>query len=118
MINLFVLLISLTMSGLGGVAASQSAKGPTPDQARAAHEIVAQLQKFELIKRIEIKTGKFYLDGPLWQGFELTDKKKFIRAMSVYRETEYMGLPQVTLYDSRSGKELANYGPLLGTTIR
>ena len=38
--------------------------------------------------------------------------------ISWYREAEYKDLPQVTLDESRSGNELANYGVFAGVTIR
>jgi hypothetical protein len=66
---------------------------------------------------MNVKTGKFYVDGELWEGFELDDKENIVRFVSAYREAEYKGLPQVTLYDSRSGRELANYGAFSGVTI-
>ena len=98
--------------------ASTPATAASSSQDEAAREIVASLQKFELIKRIDVATGKYYIDGELWQGFELDKKEQFVRAMSAYRKIEYKGLPQVTLYDSRSGKELASYGAFTGVTIR
>jgi hypothetical protein len=71
-----------------------------------------------LIKRMDVKTGKFYIDGELWEGFELDAKENIVKVISGYREAEYKGLPQVTLYESRSGKELASFGVLSGVTIQ
>ena len=48
------------------------------------------------------------MDGPLWESTELNHKQSM-------DQDEYQGLPQ-TLYDSRSGKELANYGPFAGVS--
>jgi hypothetical protein len=85
------------------------------ENARAA---VAKMMNFGLIKRMDVKTGKFYIDGPLWIGFELDGKENVVKAISGYREAEYKGLPQVTLYESRSGKELASYGAFSEVTIQ
>ena len=71
-----------------------------------------------LVKRMDVASGKFYISGPLWEGFELDDKQNIVRFISAYREAEYKGLPQVTLYESRSGKELASYGAFSGVTIK
>jgi hypothetical protein len=85
----------------------------TAEQSEAAHEVVAQLTQNDLIRRIDLAKGNFYINEPLWTGFELDIKEKFVHAMSLYRETEYKGLQRVHLLDSRSGKELANYTPLV-----
>jgi len=71
-----------------------------------------------LVKRMDLRSGKFYIDGPLWEGFELDAKQNIVKMISCYREAEYKGLPQVTVYESRTGKELANYGAFSGVTIR
>lgn len=70
-----------------------------------------------LIKRMDVKTGKFYIYGELWETFELNDKEQLVKTISKYRDAEF-GLPQVTLYESRSGKELASYGAFSGVKIR
>ena len=67
---------------------------------------------------MDLVSGKFYIDGPLWEGFELDAKQNIVKVVSWYREAEYKGLPQVTLYHSRSGKELASYGAFSGVTIK
>ena len=74
--------------------------------------------KHGLIKRMDLTTGKFYIDGPLWEGFELDAKQNIVKMISWYREAEYKGLPQVTLYESRTGKELASYGVSSGVTTK
>jgi hypothetical protein len=93
---------------------------PTADRARAqaAREVVATLEKFGLIKRMDVKTGKFYIDGPLWEGFELNDKERFVKAISLYREAEDSNHSRVWLYDGRTGKELATYTSFSGVTIQ
>ncbi len=73
--------------------------------------------KHGLIKRMDLKTGKIYVDLELWEGFELDAKQNIVKVVSGYRDAEH-GLPQVTLYESRSGKELAGYGAFTGVTIR
>jgi hypothetical protein len=50
--------------------------------------------------------------------FELDAKQNLVKMISWYREAEYKGLLQVTLYESRSGKELASYGAFSGVTIQ
>jgi chromosome condensin MukBEF MukE localization factor len=65
------------------------------EKARAAIETMVKLG---LIKRMDDKTGKFYIDGPLWTSFELNQKQGIVKVISGQREAEYKGLPQVTLY--------------------
>jgi len=86
--------------------------------AESARAAVATMVNRGLIKRMDVKTGKFYIYGDLWDGFELNQKENIVKVMSGYREAEYKGLPQVTLYESRSGKELASYGVFSGVTIK
>ena len=104
------------------VATVAAAPAPAPTQNTAAAEsaraAVAKMVNLGLIKRMDVKTGKFYIDGSLWVGFELDGKESIVKTISGYREAEYKGLPQVTLYESRSGKELANYGAFSGVTIK
>ena len=69
------------------------------------------------IKRTDIEAGKFYIYGDLWEGFELDAKENIVRVISEHRDAEF-GLPQVTLLESRSGKELASYGAFSGVTIK
>jgi len=70
-----------------------------------------------LVKRMDVRTGKVYIYGDLWEVFELNEKEQIVKTISEYRDAE-QGLPQVTLYESRSGKELASYGAFSGVTIR
>ena len=102
--------------------APTAARTPAPAQNTAAAEsaraAVRKMVDLGLIKRMDATTGKFYIDGPLWVGFELDGKENIVKVISGYREAEYKGLPQVTLYESRSGKELANYGAFSGVTIK
>jgi hypothetical protein len=95
---------------------------PAPAQntaaAASARAAVDKMVNLSLIKRMDVNTGKFYIDGPLWVGFELDGKENIVKVISGYTEAEYKGLPQVTLYESRSGKELANYGAFIAVTIR
>jgi len=85
---------------------------------KAAHESVPALMESGIVKRIELETGSFYIDGPTWVRSELDAKENLVKILSWYREAEYKGLPQVTLYESRSGRELANYGAFSGVTIK
>jgi hypothetical protein len=100
----------------------QANAAPAPAQntaaAEAARAAVSKMVNLGLIKRMDVKTGKFYIDGPLWEGFELDAKESVVKTISGYREAEYKGLPQVTLYESRTGKELASYGAFGGVTIQ
>jgi hypothetical protein len=80
--------------------------------------MIPGLVKTGFIKRIDVARGSVHMDGPLWESTELNDRQSMVNMISWYREAEYQGLPQVTLYDSRSGKELANYGPFAGVTIK
>ena len=102
-----------------GPAAPLQTTAPAQDTARAesARAAVEKMVSVGLIKRMDVTTGKFYIDGPLWVGFELDAKENIVKVISGYREAEYKGLPQVTLYESRSGKELASYGAFSGVTI-
>lgn len=86
-------------------------------RAEATREAMGKLVSFGLVKRMDVKTGKFYIDGPLWDGFEFDQKENIVKLISGYRDTQH-GLPQVTLYESRSGKELASFGVFSGVTIR
>jgi len=88
------------------------------ERAAAAQKLIPGLVKTGFIKRINLERGNFYMDGPLWEQIELNEKENLVKIASWYREAEYRGLPQVTLYDSRSGKELGNYGVFSGVTIR
>ena len=69
------------------------------------------------IKRVDVQTGKFYVNRELWDGFELDQKEGLVKTMSGYREAEH-DLPQVKIYDSRSGTELASFSVFSGVTIR
>ena len=94
---------------------------PAPAQDTAATErarvAVANMEILGLIKRMDLRTRSFYINGPLWEVFELDEKENIVRVISMYAKAEH-GLPQVTLYESRSGKELASYGVFTGVTIR
>ena len=83
----------------------------------AARELIPGLVTTGFIKRMNLATGSFYMNGPLWASTELNQKQNMVQILSWYRESEYAGQPQVTLYDSRSGKELAT-GGLSGVTIK
>lgn len=102
-------------------AQSAPAPAPAPAQNTAATEsnrlAVAEMVKQGLIKRMDLTTGKIYISGELWEGFELDAKQQIVKVISRQREAEQR-LPQVTLYESRSGKELASYGAFTGVTIR
>ena len=102
---------------LADKAKSDAAAADKAKTDAAGTEAVAGFVKLGLIKRMDLKTGKIYMDGEMWEGFELDAKKQIVKVISWGRDAE-RGLPQVTLYDSRSGKELADYGPLLGVKIR
>jgi len=111
-----------TASRQGPQPSAQTTPAPPPASAPAptqddADEFITKMVNLGLIKRMDVTTGKFYIDGPLWEGFELNQKEMIVKGISGYRNTKH-GLPQVTLYESRSGKELANYGPFAGVTIR
>lgn len=99
----------------------QTARAAAPARNTAADGATrAAISKFlnvGFIKRMDVKVGKFYVDGELWEGFELDAKQQIVETISAYRDAE-RGLPQVTLYESRSGKELASYGVFSGVTIR
>jgi hypothetical protein len=84
----------------------------------AARDAIPSVVKQGFIKRMDLERGRFYVDGPLWESFELNDKQNMVKMMSWYREAEYKDLPQVTLYESRSGKELASYGAFSEVTIK
>jgi hypothetical protein len=109
-------------------AVAQTAHAATPQGSNAAAELArrsAAAQKAipgfvaqGFIKRMDLERGYFYVDGPRWEGFELDAKQNLVKIMSWYREAEYRGLPQVTVYESRSGKELANRGAFSGVTIK
>ena len=75
------------------------------------------MMSLDLVKRMDLKTGKIYINGLLWEGFELDGKENIVKVISGYRDAEY-GLPQVTLYESKSGKELASYSAFGGVSIR
>jgi hypothetical protein len=111
-----------TRKAAAAAAAPSTQAAPKPAQNTAAEEgaraAVDKMVNLGLIKRMDVKTGKFYIDGPLWVGFELDGKESIVKTISGYREAEYKGLPQVTLYESRSGKELASYGAFSGVTIK
>ena len=96
---------------------AEKALAPAP-QNYAITGPVAEMVQHGLIKRMDITTGKFYIDGPLWNVDALGAKENIVKVISGYREAEYRGLPEVTLYDSRSGKELANFEVFSGVTIR
>jgi hypothetical protein len=82
----------------------------------AAREAIPEFVKHRLIKRIDVEAGKFYVDGRLWERLELDAKEDIVKLISYYREAE-RGLPRMTLYESRSGKELASFGMCAGVTI-
>jgi hypothetical protein len=57
-------------------ARSQSnATAESARRAKAARELIPDLVKQGLIKRMDVKTGKIYINGPLWEGFELDAKQ-------------------------------------------
>jgi hypothetical protein len=92
---------------------------PAQDPAHAAsvRAFMRTLVANEFVKRMDVEAGRFYVDGQLWETFELDNKEQIVKATSQYRDVEN-GLPQVTLYESRSGNELASYGVFSGVTIR
>jgi hypothetical protein len=100
-------------------ASATSPAKPAQGPARAANvrAFMQTLVTNGFVKRVDVKTGKFYVDGELWETFEFNNKEQLVEAISQYRDVEY-GLPQVTLYESRSGRELATYGVFSGVTIR
>ena len=124
------MLFFIPTGGPSSTSSARSASSPTPTlpsvaapvqntaAAESARAAVAKMVNLGLIKRMDVKTGKFYIDGPLWVGFELDAKENIVKVISGYREAEYKGLPQVTLYESRSGKELASYGAFSGVAIK
>ena len=65
--------------------------------------------KIGFVKRMDLNTGSFYIDGEQWAVFELDEKKNIVTFISAYGEAEKQR-PQVTLYESKTGKELASYG--------
>jgi hypothetical protein len=83
----------------------------------AARDLIPGLVTTGFIKRMNLATGSFYMNGPLWASTELNQKQNMVQILSWYRESEYAGRPEVTLYDSRSGKELAT-GGFSGVTIK
>jgi hypothetical protein len=102
-------------------APAQNTPPGAPPQESAAdaasrRKAIAGMVQEGFIKRMDLETGKIYVNGPLWQVFELDEKKQLVRVISTHRQVE-TGLPQVTLYESRSGKELASYGALTGVRI-
>jgi hypothetical protein len=97
--------------------AAPATKSLPSAQASEARAAVAKMVNLGLIKRMDVKTGTFYIDGPLWEEFELDGMENIVKVISGYRDAAH-GLPQVTLYESRSGKELASYGVFLGVTIQ
>ena len=106
-----------TAVALADKAKSDAAAADKAKTDAAGTEAVAGFVKLGLIKRMDLKTGKISMDGEMWEGFELDAKKQIVKVISWGRDAA-QGRPQVTLYDSRSGKELAVYGPLLGVKIR
>ena len=105
-------------------AARPTAQAPAvPDaqeaqRAATARDLMPGLLRTGIVKRMDLATGSFYMDGPLWERTELDRKQNLVKILSWYREAEYKQLPQVTLYDSRSGKELASFGAFSGVTIK
>ena len=83
----------------------------------AAEEGMSKLQSLGFVERMDLEKGTFDVSDVLWQGFKLNDKETIVKAISQYRDAK-RGLPQVTLRDSYSGKELASYGVFSGVTIR
>lgn len=94
-------------------AAGRQRTAATESSRRAFNTMVQQ----GLIKRSDLKSGKFYIWGDMWEGFELDAKEQIVRVISEHRDAEF-GLPQVRLVESRSGKELATLGAFSGVTIR
>jgi hypothetical protein len=97
----------------------QAATAPAQNTAATGSngQAVAEMVKHGLIKRMDLKTGSVYISGEMWEGFELDAKQQIVKVISRQREAEQR-LPQVTLYESRSGKELASYGAFSGVTIK
>jgi hypothetical protein len=85
--------------------------------AASRRKAIDEMVKLGLIKRMDLATGKIYVNGPLWEGFELDKKEQLVKVISNHRKAEE-GVPQVTLYDSRTGKELASYGAFTGVRIK
>jgi hypothetical protein len=61
--------------------------------------------------------GKVYVDGAEWAAYPIDGKENLVKFMSMYRD-EKVCLPQVTIYDSHSGRELASYGVFGGVSIK
>lgn len=60
--------------------------------------------------------SRIYVDGRLWAGFKVDQKEDLITFLSRYRRA-HENLPQVTLYDDTSGRELGSYGALMGVRV-
>jgi hypothetical protein len=92
-------------------------QGMTPSQIKVTEDFMAKALESQLVRRFNVDQGQFYVDGLSWSAAELDKKEDLVRILSRYREGHYKGLPQVTLYDSRSGRELGSYGVFSGVSI-
>jgi hypothetical protein len=64
-------------SGLNAIQKADRFLGPP--RAKAARKVIPGLVEQGLIKRMDLATDKFYVDGPLWEVFELDAKQDIVK---------------------------------------
>jgi len=87
------------------------------EETAANREAFHTLVNHNLIRRYDVNTGNFYINRELWDGFERKLKERIVRIISRHRDGT-RGLPQVSLYDSRTGKKLADVGAFSKVSIK
>lgn len=90
---------------------------PTPQTSPSpAEDPFTQLSNAGLIRGVEDGGRTVLIERSLWEAIELPKKRQVVQLLSDRRRREH-GLPQVSLIDSRSGRELASFGAFSGVTI-
>jgi len=87
---------------------------PGDPQTQAEEAALIGLQDAGLIRSIEGRT--VLVDRFLWEQTEIGNKRLLVQLASNRRQRRE-GLPQVSIQDSRSGRELASFGAFGGVTI-
>lgn len=76
---------------------------------------VSKLYEVELLKKIQPKLHKAYIEEGLWSVLPVDNKKSIIRVLAMYCNIHTdQNVQFVKLYGYYSGKKIAQYTPLRG----
>jgi hypothetical protein len=68
-------LVAPTTAQTATAPPKSNATAESARRAKASRELIPELVKQGLIKRMDVKTGKIYIDGPLWEASSWTQNR-------------------------------------------